>query len=269
MKNVKSKSGNFGKAIGAIVLALVFAVGGAAAGWFAHAQNWFGLSASEDPTEEDKITVELNDRIIAGAWGEQVKTAYGTAGAWAHLGVTYGALEKGKAVTFTGVIDDDGNYDQVWYTPLVGFYSGDYGVIFRSDFLVLINAPDGKFNSGGKAGQSGEANAESEIGAIYYAGESWRTAEAKASVSYTVTYEYGTDGVIRVTQGIVMSDGGAHTQTYSVRVEDGKYQTYFYGENCAYTLTSMTVSDIPVQDEPEEPGDNTEQDDQTEQGETA
>lgn len=269
MKNVKSKSGNFGKAIGAIVLAAVFAVGGAAAGWYAHEQDWFGLSAPEAPSEEDNITVELNDRIIAGAWGEQVKTAYGTPGAWAHLGVTYGALEKGKAVTFTGVIDDDGNYDQVWYTPLVGFYSGDYGVIFRSDFLVLINAPDGKFNSGGKAGQSGEANAESEIGAIYYAGESWRTAEAKASVSYTVTYEYGTDGVIRVTQGIVMSDGGAHTHTYSVRVEDGKYQTYFYGENCAYTLTSMTVSDIPVQDEPEDSGDNTEQDDQTEQGETA
>ena len=52
MKNVKSKSGNFGKAIGAILLALVFAVGGAVAGWYAHAQNWFGLSASEDPTDE-------------------------------------------------------------------------------------------------------------------------------------------------------------------------------------------------------------------------
>ena len=52
MKKVNSKSGSFGKAIGAILLALVFAVGGAVAGWYAHAQNWFGLSTSEDPTDE-------------------------------------------------------------------------------------------------------------------------------------------------------------------------------------------------------------------------
>lgn len=52
MKRVNSKSRNFGKAIGAILLALVFAVGGAVAGWYAHAQNWFGLSTSEDPTDE-------------------------------------------------------------------------------------------------------------------------------------------------------------------------------------------------------------------------
>lgn len=52
MKRTNSKSRNFGKAIGAILLALVFAVGGAVAGWYAHAQNWFGLSASEDPTDE-------------------------------------------------------------------------------------------------------------------------------------------------------------------------------------------------------------------------
>ena len=52
MRKANSKSGNFGKAIGAILLALVFAVGGAVAGWYAHAQNWFGLSASEDPTDE-------------------------------------------------------------------------------------------------------------------------------------------------------------------------------------------------------------------------
>lgn len=52
MKRTNSKSRNFGKAIGAILLALVFAVGGAVAGWYAHAQDWFGLSASEDPTDE-------------------------------------------------------------------------------------------------------------------------------------------------------------------------------------------------------------------------
>ena len=52
MKRVNSKSRNFGKAIGAILLALVFAVGGAVAGWYAHAQNWFGLCPPEDPTDE-------------------------------------------------------------------------------------------------------------------------------------------------------------------------------------------------------------------------
>lgn len=62
MKNVKSKSGNFGKAIGAIVLALVFAVGGAVAGWFAHAQDWFGIGEKTDEQTKD----EANGMIVSG-----------------------------------------------------------------------------------------------------------------------------------------------------------------------------------------------------------
>ncbi len=57
MKNVKSKSGNFGKAIGAILLALVFAVGGAVAGWYAHAQNWFGLTVKANAEETGGLVV--------------------------------------------------------------------------------------------------------------------------------------------------------------------------------------------------------------------
>lgn len=57
MKQVKSKSGNFGKAIGAIVLALVFAVGGAVAGWYAHAQNWFGLTVKANAEETGGLVV--------------------------------------------------------------------------------------------------------------------------------------------------------------------------------------------------------------------
>ena len=57
MRKANSRSGNFGKAIGAILLALVFAVGGAVAGWYAHAQNWFGLrEAPEGPSEEDGVS---------------------------------------------------------------------------------------------------------------------------------------------------------------------------------------------------------------------
>lgn len=57
MKNVKSKSGNFGKAIGAIVLAAVFAVGGAVAGWYAHEQNWFGLTVKANAEETGGLVV--------------------------------------------------------------------------------------------------------------------------------------------------------------------------------------------------------------------
>ena len=57
MKQVKSKSGNFGRTIGAIVLALVFAVGGAVAGWYAHAQNWFGLTVKANAEETGGLVV--------------------------------------------------------------------------------------------------------------------------------------------------------------------------------------------------------------------
>lgn len=57
MKKVNSKSGSFGKAIGAILLALVFAVGGAVAGWYAHAQNWFGLTVKANAEETGGLVV--------------------------------------------------------------------------------------------------------------------------------------------------------------------------------------------------------------------
>lgn len=57
MKQVKSKSGSFGKTIGAIVLAAVFAVGGAVAGWYAHAQNWFGLTVKANAEETGGLVV--------------------------------------------------------------------------------------------------------------------------------------------------------------------------------------------------------------------
>lgn len=62
MKKVNSKSGNFGKAIGAILLALVFAVGGAVAGWYAHAQNWFGIGEKTGEQTKD----EANGMIVSG-----------------------------------------------------------------------------------------------------------------------------------------------------------------------------------------------------------
>lgn len=62
MKRANSKSRNFGKAIGAILLALVFAVGGAVAGWFAHAQNWFGIGEKTDEQTKD----EANGMIVSG-----------------------------------------------------------------------------------------------------------------------------------------------------------------------------------------------------------
>lgn len=62
MKKVNSKSGSFGKAIGAILLALVFAVGGAVAGWYAHAQNWFGIGEKTDEQTKD----EANGMIVSG-----------------------------------------------------------------------------------------------------------------------------------------------------------------------------------------------------------
>ena len=62
MKRANSKSRNFGKAIGAILLALVFAVGGAVAGWYAHAQNWFGIGEKTDEQTKD----EANGMIVSG-----------------------------------------------------------------------------------------------------------------------------------------------------------------------------------------------------------
>lgn len=62
MRKANSKSGNFGKAIGAILLALVFAVGGAVAGWYAHAQNWFGIGEKTDEQTKD----EANGMIVSG-----------------------------------------------------------------------------------------------------------------------------------------------------------------------------------------------------------
>lgn len=61
MKNQK-RSGSFGKAISAIVLAAVFAVGGAVAGWYAHAQNWFGIGEKTDEQTKD----EANGMIVSG-----------------------------------------------------------------------------------------------------------------------------------------------------------------------------------------------------------
>ena len=56
MKNQR-RSGSFGKTIGAIVLAAVFAVGGAVAGWYAHAQNWFGLTVKANAEETGGLVV--------------------------------------------------------------------------------------------------------------------------------------------------------------------------------------------------------------------
>lgn len=57
MKRANSKSGSFGKTIGAIVLAAVFAVGGAVAGWYAHEQNWFGLTVKANAEETGGLVV--------------------------------------------------------------------------------------------------------------------------------------------------------------------------------------------------------------------
>ena len=87
MKNVKSKSGNFGKAIGAILLALVFAVGGAVAGWYAHAQNWFGIGEKTDEQTKD----EANGMVVSGIEANGLEVAV------APLAAT--SVEEGKVVT--------------------------------------------------------------------------------------------------------------------------------------------------------------------------
>ena len=86
MKNQK-RSGNFGKAIGAILLAAVFAVGGAVAGWYAHEQDWFGL---REATEEQKKD-EANGMVVSGIEANGLEVAV------APLAAT--SVEDGKVVT--------------------------------------------------------------------------------------------------------------------------------------------------------------------------
>ena len=86
MKNQK-RSGNFGKAIGAILLAAVFAVGGAVAGWYAHEQDWFGL---REATEEQKKD-EANGMVVSGIEANGLEVAV------TPLAAT--SVEDGKVVT--------------------------------------------------------------------------------------------------------------------------------------------------------------------------
>lgn len=55
MKRNERKEKGIAGAILAFVLIIVIAVGGAVAGWYAHAQNWFGLAAAE-PKQEVSTT---------------------------------------------------------------------------------------------------------------------------------------------------------------------------------------------------------------------
>ena len=75
-------------------------------------------------------------------------------------------------------------------------------------------------------------------------GDSWTAETANSSTAYSVAFAYTDSGVITITQTIVLSDTESLTQVYSVRVPEGEYNTYFYGENCSYTFSSMTVTEI-------------------------
>ena len=86
MKNQKRR-GSFGKAIGAIVLAAVFAVGGAVAGWYAHEQDWFGLAEKTEETKKD----EANGMVVSGIEANGLEVAV------APLAAT--SVEDGKVVT--------------------------------------------------------------------------------------------------------------------------------------------------------------------------
>ena len=59
---MKEKSKNTAKAVGAVVLAAAMLVGGAVAGWYAHAQNWFGIGDKTDEQTKD----EANGMIVSG-----------------------------------------------------------------------------------------------------------------------------------------------------------------------------------------------------------
>ena len=86
MKNQR-RSGSFGKAVGAIVLAAVFAVGGAVAGWYAHEQDWFGLAEKTEETKKD----EANGMVVSGIEANGLEVAV------APLAAT--SVEDGKVVT--------------------------------------------------------------------------------------------------------------------------------------------------------------------------
>ena len=191
---------------------------------------------SDDPSA-------LNDTLTFGAWGEAATVSENAKAESVHSGVTYGAISADTEVTFVGSIANDGNTEQVWYAPIVGFYSGENGVLFRPDRWILSDAPDGEFHctySG--MPQTGQAERETPFWTVYMDGLGWTSTAAKSSSAYSVTFRY-TDEVMSVVQTIV-SGGETLTNTYSVRVPEGEYYMYFYGEQCSYTFTSMKAMEI-------------------------
>lgn len=241
MSGTKQKNGGTWTAVISIIavaLAAILAVGLIVFLW--------NDTAPDKPASPTAETVSLNDTITATGWGEAVTLSAGenSPAQSAHLGVTYGMVSKGHTMRFMGKIADDGNITEVWFAPLVGIYGEATGFIVRSDSWVLGGAPDSGFtNTFSGMPNSGEADGESELWTVYLSGDSWGAEEAKSSVAYSVEFAYGTDGILKLTQSIETTGGEIMTSVYSVRVPDGEYSTYFYGENCSYTFTSMTISE--------------------------
>lgn len=241
MSGTKQKNGGTWTAVISIIavaLAAILAVGLIVFLW--------NDTAPDKPTSPTAETVSLNDTITATGWGEAVTLSAreDSPAQSVHSGVTYGTVFKGGAMRFSGKIADDGNVTEVWFAPLVGIYSEATGFIVRSDSWVLGGAPDDGFtNAFSGTPNSGEADGESELWTVYLSGDSWGAEEAKSSVAYSVEFAYGADGIFSITQSIETADGEKLTSVYSVRVPDGEYNTYFYGENCSYTFTSMTISE--------------------------
>lgn len=201
----------------------------------------------QTPTVSEPVTTVLNDTITATAWGEAATIVSGedSPAEAAHSGYTYGTIGQGTEVLFSGTIANDGNITEVWYHPLVGIYSGSTGFVCRMDNWVVGGSPDGEFtNIFDEAPVSGTADAASDFWAVYMSGDSWTAETAKSSTAYSVAFAYTDSGVITITQTIVLSDTEFLTQVYSVHVPEGEYNTYFYGENCSYTFSSMTVTEI-------------------------
>ena len=208
---------------------------------------WFLGDESDEEVSDTKTEYFINDTISATAWGEAA-ALLGTETSpveAAHLGYTYGTIVQGTEILFSGTIANDGNSTEVWYHPLVGIYSGGTGFICRMDNWVVGGSPDGEFtNVFAEAPLNGTADETSELWAVYMSGDTWTAETAKSSTAYTVAFAYTDSGIITITQTIVLSDSESLTQVYSVHVPEGEYNTYFYGENCSYTFSSMIVAEV-------------------------
>lgn len=241
-KTIRKHSGTLTTVISviAIALAAILAVGLSLFLW--------DDNPTVSPDAPQVITVSLNDTITAGAWGGAVEITRSENSPIeeAHFGATYGTIARGQSIHFSGTIKDDDivETDEIWFTPLIGIYSESVGVIVRMDNWVLGMSPDGSFeNAFSGVPNSGEASGSSELWTVYHSGDTFGADIAKGSLSYAVDFLYRADGIFIISQSIETPENGVLITTYSIRVPNGVYSTYFYGENCSYTFMSMTVSE--------------------------